>query len=276
MSKKLTIDQIRELVEAKGFKLLTVEYKDNHQKLDVICSEGHVYHPTAKSIQKGSGCSVCYNRTDRRMLAKAQPHKIQEAIDIAKSHGGECLSKSYINNKSKLRFKCSFGHEWETNFKAINRGSWCPTCSRNKGPNQKYYYEAIEIAQNRKGKLISTEYISAHTNMEWECFHGHKWLANLNAIKNGTWCPECSSGFSERICKRAFELLFNRDFIKTRPSWLVYNSGRRLELDGYCEELCIAFEHNGIQHYSDICQLPGGLAPGLVRSRPKAGRHTGD
>lgn len=252
MSTKITIEKIKTLVESKGGKLLTTEYKNNYQKLDVICSEGHSWHPTVKHLNRNGGCGLCYNSTEKRMASKAQPHKLQEVKAFAKARGGECISEHYINNRESLKFRCSEGHEWETNFKVINHGSWCPTCSLIKEPNQKYYYEAIEIAKDRKGVLLSNEYISAHSNMEWQCSNNHKWFANLNSIKNGGWCPECSSGFSERICKKAFELLFNQTFIKTRPAWLVYTSGKRLELDGYCESLGIAFEHNGQQHYENI------------------------
>lgn len=251
MQIKTTLENIKQILEDKGFKLLTTEYKRNSQKLDVLCSKGHIYHPTAKSIKRGGGCSICYNETSARMKAKACPEKIQEAIDIAKSKGGECLSDSYINNRSKLKFRCSNGHEWETTIKCIKK-AWCPICSLIKIPDQKYYQEAIEIANARKGYLLSNEYIGAHSNMQWKCSNGHEWLANLNSIKNGSWCPECSRGFSERICKNIFELLFDNIFLKTRPVWLVSDSGNRLELDGYCESLGIAFEHNGIHHYDDI------------------------
>jgi hypothetical protein len=136
MQIKITIDQIRQLVEDKGFKLLTTEYKRNSQKLDVMCSKGHLYHPTAKTLKRGGGCSVCYNETFARMKVKACPEKIQEAIDIAKNKGGECLSDNYINNRSKLKFRCSNGHEWETNLKCIKK-SMVPNMFINKNTGSK-------------------------------------------------------------------------------------------------------------------------------------------
>ncbi|MGI9458607.1 MAG: hypothetical protein ACR2NF_01285 [Pirellulales bacterium] len=47
-----------------------------------------------------------------------------------------------------------------------------------------------------------------------------------------------------------FEQLFDQPFPKAHPNWLRRSKkGRALELDGYCESLGIAFEHNGQHHY---------------------------
>jgi len=51
------------------------------------------------------------------------------------------------------------------------------------------------------------------------------------------------------MCRKFFEELFNNSFPRYRANWLRNKSGFKLEFDGYCEELGIAFEHNGIQHY---------------------------
>lgn len=58
------------------------------------------------------------------------------------------------------------------------------------------------------------------------------------------------SGNSERICTDIFEQLFGKPFPKARPSWLLNSRGKKMELDGYCEELKLAFEYQGVQHYS--------------------------
>jgi hypothetical protein len=56
---------------------------------------------------------------------------------------------------------------------------------------------------------------------------------------------------SEEVCRKVFEKYFNKEFPRTRPRWLTFN-GKRLELDGYCEEIGIAFEYQGEYHYIDI------------------------
>ena len=47
-----------------------------------------------------------------------------------------------------------------------------------------------------------------------------------------------------------FESIFTGfQFPRKRPSFLQSNTGRFLEVDGYCEELQLAFERQGEQHY---------------------------
>jgi hypothetical protein len=51
-------------------------------------------------------------------------------------------------------------------------------------------------------------------------------------------------------CKKVAEKLFNRPFKKIRPDFLKSElTGKNLELDIYNEELKLAIEYDGIQHY---------------------------
>lgn len=110
------------------------------------------------------------------------------------------------------------------------------------------YKQLVKIAETRGGEVLFDKWPGAKSKVRWRCNCGCEWLATPNYIQNGTWCPECSSGLSERICKSLFERLLGKTFRKLRPSWLMVD-GKRLELDGYCPELKLAFEHNGLQHY---------------------------
>jgi thiol-disulfide isomerase/thioredoxin len=60
------------------------------------------------------------------------------------------------------------------------------------------------------------------------------------------------AGNSERICKNILEMMFGKPFLKVKPAWLMNDRGKRMELDGFCEELQIAFEYHGVQHYRYI------------------------
>ncbi|QQS61536.1 MAG: hypothetical protein IPN70_01215 [Candidatus Moraniibacteriota bacterium] len=106
-----------------------------------------------------------------------------------------------------------------------------------------------EIAKFRGGKCLSNEYTTAHSKLQWKCSRAHIWEMKPASIQQGQWCPECSSARNERICKKMFEAISKKRFIKTRPKWLMSKSNRPLELDGYCKELNLAFEYQGVQHY---------------------------
>ncbi len=49
---------------------------------------------------------------------------------------------------------------------------------------------------------------------------------------------------SEELVREILQNYYQKPFPKQRPPWLA-----PLELDGYNEELKLAFEYNGIQHY---------------------------
>lgn len=55
---------------------------------------------------------------------------------------------------------------------------------------------------------------------------------------------------TEELCRSIAENIFKMKFPSKRPKFLNNPlSDRNLELDCYCEELGIAIEYNGIQHY---------------------------
>jgi len=174
---------------------------------------------------------------------------IEEMQEIAKKRKGKCLSSKYIDSRTKLKWECEKGHTWESVQGTVKNGHWCPDCS---GKKKLTIEEMQKIAKKRKGKCLSAKYINAHTKLKWECEKGHTWEASPNRVKQGTWCPECNIYINEEICRETFKQLFINNFKKIRPRWLVNSRGNKMELDGYCESLNIAFEYNGEQHYDEI------------------------
>ena len=171
---------------------------------------------------------------------------------IAKERGGKCLSEKYQDAHEKLMWECKEGHQWEAKPNNIKNGSWCKICRREEAANKlKLGIEEMRmIAEERGGKCLSDSYINANSPLLWECKHGHRWEARGNHIKRGGWCGDCSSGLGERICREFFEQIFKQRFPRSYPTWLITEEGNRMELDGYCSKLRIAFEHQGIQHYA--------------------------
>lgn len=186
-------------------------------------------------------CNLC--RIKRNGGENTQRLTIEECKEYALNKGGECLSETYKNCMIKMKWKCSENHEWEATFNAIKtQNQWCPYCSGKHNNNIKV---CKEFALNKNGECLSNEYKNKETHMLWRCSEKHEWEATFGKIKNaGRWCPQCSSGRSEQLCREIFEEHYNAKFPTKKPKFL-----KGLELDGYNKELNIAFEYNGKQHY---------------------------
>jgi hypothetical protein len=234
-----TIEEMRELARQHGGKCLSDTYMNVNIKLKWQCAEGHKpWEATPSDIKSDKWCPDC---------AGNRRGTIEEMQELARQHGGKCLSDTYVNAHKRLKWQCAEGHKpWEAIPDSIKRGTWCPECAGHIVTIDDMH----RLAEERGGKCLSDRYVDAHTNLDWECAEGHKFNARSNNVQQGKWCPKCSSGLGERICREFFEQLFEAKFPKSRPRWLVNAAGNQMELDGYCRSLRLAFEHQGEQHYS--------------------------
>jgi len=91
-----------------------------------------------------------------------------------------------------------------------------------------------------------------NTNNLFDKFFKKKKTTEIKDVKDvkekKSFMPKMSSG--ELRCKIYLEKIFNKPFNKIRPNFLKNNvTGYNLELDLYNEELGLAVEYNGEQHY---------------------------
>ncbi len=186
-----------------------------------------------------------YKRDSPRMKAK-----LFELTELARSRGGLLLSDEYVGGKSKLRWQCGKGHVWDsTPDSVLKLGTWCPVCAGNQPKSLQSLQEVVEA---RGGKLLSLIYTNVDDTYDFECSKGHKFSNRYSHVVNrGQWCPTCNKGSkSEELARVAFQHVFGVPFPKKRPKWLRNDRNRQMELDGYAEEISIAFEYQGIQHFT--------------------------
>jgi len=240
---KLTIEQMQELAKQRGGKCLSKVYINKASRLLWECDQGHQWEASPGSVKRGNWCPHCSGTARLSIGAMHQ---------LSQRRGGRCLSSEYINTKTNLLWECSKGHRWEAAPNNVKNGSWCPICSaKRRAESRKLDITQMrQVARERGGKCLSNIYVDSKTKLLWECAVRHRWSAAPTMVKQGTWCPECSAGLGERICREYFEQLFGHQFIKSYPKWLVNSRGNQMELDGYCQSLGLAFEHQGRQHYS--------------------------
>jgi len=250
-NKRLTIEGMKRFATARDGECLSQSYINNNTKLMWKCEKGHIWEASYKSFRKGSWCPECHKLKPRNSTEKREKY-LNEIKEIAKSKGGKCLSNNYINSETKLKFICALGHEWDATPANIKRnGTWCPQCSDLKtGERCRTPIEVIkQEAEKKGGKCLSDDNPDSNSMLLFECANGHRWETTAKQIMAGHWCHYCSTGTSEEICRLYFEKIFNQQFLRKKPIWLRNSRGNLMELDGYNEDLKIAFEYNGIQHY---------------------------
>ena len=247
--KKITIDDMREICQKKGGEFLSEKYINQHTIYKVKCGEGHVFYPHGQSLSRGSWCKICQSarlwQKDRSKVSRDD--YILAGIQV----NCELLSLQIPNRTTiKAQWKCNKkGHVFSMTYNNIkNHKQNCPKCS---GKGKVTIADCISIAETRNGEFLSETY-NPYELQVWKCKDGHEFKSKYSTIKSQSiWCPYCSSGVGERVCRFIFESIFEVPFLKVRPTWLLNNEGNRLELDGFSDHLKIAFEHNGKQHYSE-------------------------
>jgi hypothetical protein len=117
----LTIEEMRDIAKQRGGLCLSSEYMGNKVKLKWQCSDKHVWKAIPQSIKRGCWCPHCVGNVKLT---------IAEMKDIAQKRGGRCLSKEYINYRTKLIWECAKGHQWKASPDKVKQGTWCPICSK--------------------------------------------------------------------------------------------------------------------------------------------------
>jgi hypothetical protein len=101
-------------------------------------------------------------------------YDIKDMYEIARFHGGKCLSKEYINQYVPLKWMCKKGHTWNIGFYQINQGYWCVQCLKEEEKEQRF--EEIKLHVQKFGiECISKKYIRSRQKLKWRCLRNHTW-----------------------------------------------------------------------------------------------------
>lgn len=231
------------------------EYSNLNSLLKFDCKIHGEFHLKVSSLRAGSWCPRCGNERIRESLRKKDGLEVAEMI--IKKMGGKCLSKEYIDSKTKLRVKCNVKEhpEWEINLANLQSGKWCPKCGHEKmAKKRRYplsYYEEMFKEENYNLVSKKENYKNSSSKITLKCPVGEhpEFIITASRFQSGDRCPYCSRYMSEDVCRAYLETYLEVKLEKKRPEWLKTEDGRSLELDGYNEELKVAFEHDGRQHY---------------------------
>jgi hypothetical protein len=215
------------------------------------------------------------------MVQTFNKEKYEIELDVTIS---ESLSKPITSIKSECVIicnKCNVGNRYTINTWK-NRDETC--CDRrlgikNENPNsnmpvlfysnqrvernQQVNYQKVKDDLERLCRLKNgiclniNEYVNHQTKLHFRCnICKCEWTPTYNNLIHAkSWCPKCAlPSINEEKCRSILEYLFvPYKFPKNNPDWLRMNKNSRpLELDCYSEDLELALEFNGIQHYEIV------------------------
>lgn len=242
-NKKLTIEDCHRIAEENGFVFLGDECLGAQVKMPWICVCGRECMATTTSVKAGRRCVKCaYLKTT-----------IEELKDFAIGKGGICLSDQY-NATEKHTWQCSEGHIWDAMWSSVKTGGWCPDCAGYKSYTIK---DCVALAEEMGGKCLEVDYINRKTIMRWECENGHLFESTFGRIINDNgWCPECMiRGRQGQLYKIVSQIFpeYKVEYNYKSFGWLMNNkTGQKLEYDIYVDEIKLAIEHDGEQHFCPV------------------------
>jgi hypothetical protein len=117
-----TIHDAEDEANKRGWKCLSIEYKNNGSPLEWECERGHTWFASLNNVKRGSGCRYCCGK---------EWHSLQEAKDTAADNGCECLSEEYYECDTGLAWKCLICNDTWTRslYDAITHSRWCSKCA---------------------------------------------------------------------------------------------------------------------------------------------------
>jgi very-short-patch-repair endonuclease len=190
-------------------------------------------------------------------ISKAKSVELEDVKKYVQSQGYSLISTSYKNARTPLEMLCPKNHickpTWDK-FKNQNRR--CGNCAGNVKYTTSYVKDYIE---GQKYIMISDEYTGSKNRIKIKCPDNHETSVFFDNFKNKKYrCNKCHKDLykHEKECRSILEKITNKKFPSVRPNFLKNPiTNCNLELDGYCEELKLAFEYDGEQHYKDNCWL---------------------
>lgn len=187
LPKPQALQELQKIAAKRGGLLLSKRYQNSHSRLLWQCGKGHKWKAVPSAVND--------NPVKVEQLGVWKRKYLEEMQNIAKARGGKLLSKFYINNQTKLQWRCKEGHIWEAVPGSVKGGSWCRLCSFKIIAAKKLKHTIEELrtlAKAKGGDCLSRSYTGIDFKHHWRCEKRHEWRATPRHLMRGQWCPFCA------------------------------------------------------------------------------------
>lgn len=185
-------DRLYRVVAQHDGAILSAAYEGMNTALRFRCAKGHEWSTVPAAILRGSWCQLC-----SRAARDSESHNrvSQRMARLAGEHGGTVLGSSSESGLRRFALRCGKGHQWWSRPCSLDFGTWCRECAR-----EAQLERLHQIATERGGVLLTTEYVSGRTPVQLQCAAFHRFEQCPEDLQRNHWCPAC--GIQQAAAKR--------------------------------------------------------------------------
>ena len=136
---RLSLAKMQQAAANLGGECLSSDYVSLRTRMHWRCARGHEWEAQAQNVRRGKWCLRCSGKMRKT---------IEDMQALAQGRGGRCLSSTYTNMDTKLRWRCALGHRWKARPHLVQIGQWCPKCANKRLANA--------MLGNKRGKRATS------------------------------------------------------------------------------------------------------------------------
>ncbi|NBO99418.1 MAG: hypothetical protein EBU90_04725 [Proteobacteria bacterium] len=242
--KSYTVDDVNAYISDQGDTLISNEYKNRKEKLEIKCGKcnKHFYMCFRSYKCDNQRCPSC--QVKKRTLSDNEfRHYVEERGDV--------LLSEYTNSRSKVTIFCTAcSQEYSILGNQYRQGGGCRVCAFNQ---QKLTYEEAQKRIETYGDtLLSTDYTNTKTPLKIKCGLCKSIFQKTLSSKYTSGCTKCNATSLEKLIHKYltdnnYEYTTQHTFDNCRSK-----RGRLFRFDFYIPNKNIIIETDGIQHFQVV------------------------
>lgn len=258
MSKKYTIEEVKNIISSKGFELVSDKYNGNKSNIIIMDSDGYYYSVTFGNFKNSN-----YKKFDKVGISNPYTIKNINLWVILNTKPFILLSSIFEGDKKKLLWQClkeGCGEIFEISWNSIINNRGCGYCDgKQVGSSNCLATLSPELASEWHPTLNSnlTPYQITRCstkNVWWQCPQHleHIWEVSVanRTSKGGTGCPICKNSKGEA----RINSYLNNVNINSFPEYSFPECKYKISLpfDSYLPTLNVCIEYQGEHHYLPV------------------------
>ena len=239
----------------------TSDYKGGRTNIEIICREHGSFWQTPENHYRSiAKCPKC---PSEGMLKRREESKKKFIESSREVHGDKYdYSKvEFVSMSKKVVIICPEHGEFEQAPSSHRAGMGCEPCSREERKSTaKEFVQKAKKQHDNRYEYSKVTYEHSRTEVIISCKKHGDFLQKPVDHVRGRGCPKCAGSNGENMMRDLLEntIFPDKKFPTIRPEFLRNpETGWPLELDCYNEEMKLAFEFQGVQHYESIRRFGG-------------------